>query len=98
MSAEARQLHQEVHYLAAPQDRVWIASPFAFPPNSPMLAKLVETFVPGPGRMVFMDHVREVVRTHGLEYAFAKPEVCSPLPHLFDVRSRDEWRRRPQLQ
>ena len=41
----------------------------------------METFFPNAGRIVFREHVREVVRAHGLEYAYAKPGVCSPLPY-----------------
>ena len=73
--------HYETDYLAAPQDRVFIASPFAFPPDSPLFPKLVEALAPSRGRIVFMDFMAQVVRANGLEYAYTKPEVFSPLHH-----------------
>ena len=82
MSAATWQLHQELNYLAAPQDCVSIASPFAFPPGSLVLAELVQTFVPRAGRNPFMEDLRQIVQELGLQYAYAKPEVCSPLPYL----------------
>ena len=80
LPADELTLKQEVEYLAAPQDRAWIASPFAFPPDSPVLAEIVATFEAKIQPVCFMEQVQRCVRAHGLEYAYVKPEVCSPLP------------------
>ena len=87
-SAEALQIHNEINFLAAPQDAAWIATPFAFPPGSLILdeflrhwrATTVVDRICSPN--VVMDLMRGCIQNWGATYSYTVPSTCSPMSHL----------------
>ena len=87
-SAEALQMHNEINFLAAPQDAAWIATPFAFPPGSPILDEFLRhwrassTGMDKTSPQVAMELMRKCVENWGATYSYTVPSTCSPISHL----------------
>ncbi len=83
-------VHWELHYLKQPQDRLHLATPFAFPAQSPVAgawlrwaAAVLRAATPVPDNNCGMSRMRLLVTAWGLEAAIAPSSTCSPIPpHL----------------
>ena len=85
-------IHREVEFLAAPQDAAWIATPWAFPPGSPILDAFLAKWDCNIARsrankvgLQYVDHMqsmREIIEECGCNFAYVRPNVCSPLSHV----------------
>lgn len=75
--------HWAVHYLREPWDLAYLASPFAFPEESPVLARWICDMEARAGRRGdYCDSFAELatmITALGLEGAIVGKEVCSPL-------------------
>ena len=83
--------HWELNFLAEPQDYLYLATPFAFPAGSPILATALERMkaeilpMPPPKKGKDIRAMRiwaDSFECWGCAVAFARSDVCSPISYL----------------
>ena len=83
--------HWELNFLAEPQDYLYLATPFAFPAGSPILATALESMkaeilpMPPPKKGKDIRAMRiwaDSFECWGCAVAFARSDVCSPISYL----------------
>lgn len=81
-----------LEYLAKPGDRLYLASPFAFPPGSPVLAEWVQQMEAAFGEQALsrLDYhisfhfILRSLRKWGLESSIVEQDTCSPVSRFLN--------------